>query len=129
MPDPRLVTAASRLLELTRAGKLRWAPEVPPKDAPGDWRPAAFSTQVAEGTLTIASDRSEGRYPYELRVTGPGGADLGRLESGQDAELWLGDREAEPWETTLHDLYAAARDSTVNADATLDAILDELGER
>jgi hypothetical protein len=84
---------------------------------------------VAGGTLTISSDKPEGRYPYTLRVKAAGGAEVAQLESGQDAELWLGDREAEPWETTLHDLYAAARASTVDADAALDAILDELRPR
>ena len=62
-------------------------------------------------------------------MSGVGGADVASVETGEDAEQWLGDREADPWETVLHDLYAAAREAAVDADATLDSVLDELRKR
>jgi hypothetical protein len=129
MPDQRLVDLASRLLELTRAGKVRWTPEAKPDEAPDEWQAASFSTVVADATVTVTSDSPDGRYPYRLRATGVGGAQVARLETGQDAEQWLGDREADPWESTLRDLYAAAREASVHADATLEAILEELQNR
>ena len=129
MADDRLQDLATRLLDLTRADKARWAAEAAPEDAPEDWQPRSFTTAVADATVTIASERPEGRYPYSLRVSGVGGADVASVETGEDAEQWLGDREADPWETVLHDLYAAAREAAVDADATLDSVLDELRKR
>ena len=129
MADDRLHAVATRLLELTRSDKARWAAEPAPDDAPEDWQPRAFTTAVADATVTIASAKAEGRYPYSLRVSGVGGTDVASIETGEDAEQWLGDREADPWEAVLHDLYAAAREAAVDADATLDAVLDELRKR
>jgi hypothetical protein len=43
-----------------------------------------------------------------------------------DAESWLGDREAEEWEDSLAKLHAAVRDSTLHSDTSVDAILRDL---
>jgi hypothetical protein len=127
--DDRLDDLASRLLELTKSDKARWTAEPAPDDAPEDWQPRSFTTAVADATVTIASEKPEGRYPFSLRVSGVGGTDVASIETGEDAEQWLGDREAEPWEAVLHDLYAAAREAAVDADATLDSVLGELRKR
>ena len=118
MPDERLVRIAERLLALTTEGKLRWQPAE-----------SGFSTRLASGSATVGAATAEGRYPYELRLQDGARGEVGRLVTGDDAELWLGDREADPWEATLHDLYAAARRSAVDADAAIAAMLDELERR
>ena len=122
MPDDRLVTIAQRLLTLTREGKLRWQPGGKPGDGPA----ASFGARLASGTAVVASSDPEGRYPYTLKLLDPHGAELGHLETGEDAERWLGDGEADPWEQTVCGLYAAARGV---AGGALDAMLTELENR
>ncbi len=121
MPDERLVSIARRLQALTAEGKLRWQPVR--EDA------AAFAARLGTGSATIRAADPQGRYPYRLELHDVHGAGVGALETGQDAERWLGDREADPWEVAVRDLYAAARGSAVKPDAALDAILDELENR
>jgi hypothetical protein len=130
VPDERLTSATLRLAELTRSGKLRWAPVAPSEDEQeGEPQASAFTTRLTSGAAVVSSAKPEGRYPYELRLTDASGMLIGRLETGQDAEQWLGDREAEPWEMALHDLYAIVRNAAVHADASLEAILSELDRR
>ena len=128
MPEQRLLTIADRLLELTRAGRLRWQPPARPRDAQEDWQPRSFSTRLPKGTVVIESDAPEGRYPYLLRVQDAVGQEVSRLETGHDAERFLGDREADPWEAKLHDLYAEARRSAVNPEVVLDALIEALDQ-
>ena len=130
VPDPRLTAATTSLAELTRSGKLRWAPVPPAKGDPdGESQARAFTTRLTSGAAVVSSAKPEGRYPYELRLTDPAGTEIGRLETGQDAEQWLGDREADPWEQAVCELYGAARAAAVRPDAALDAMLEELEGR
>ena len=128
MPDDRLLKIAERLLELTRSGRLRWQPAGRPKEAEDDWQPSTFSTRLPKGAVTIESADPAGRYPYLLRVQDAVGQEVSRLETGQDAERFLGDREADAWEASLHDLYAEARRSAVNPEAVLDALIEALDQ-
>lgn len=123
------MTIAGRLLALTRAGRQRWQATPRPGDAGEEWQPREFLTSLEHGTALISSRQPEGHFPYVLRVVGPGGQEAARLETGQDAESWLGDREADAWEQQLAGLYAAAREATLHSDAALDAILAELAAR
>lgn len=125
MPDERLLTIAQRLLALTGDAKLRWQPAGKPEDGPA----STFMTRLASGSAAITAATPQGRYPYELRLLDTARSEVGRVVTGDDAELWLGDREAEPWEVTLKDLYAAARGSAVDSDAALNAMLAELERR
>ena len=128
MPRDRLVAIAERLLDITRSGKLRWQPASRPKDAEDGWQPSSFSTRLPKGAVTIQSEDPQGRYPYELRVLDTAGQEVARLETGQDAERFLGDGEAEAWEQTLHDLYAEALRSAVNPEVVLDALIEALDQ-
>lgn len=128
MPQERLVTIASRLLDITKSGKLRWQPASRPKDADEGWQPASFSTRLPKGAVTVHSEDPEGRYPYELRVLDTAGQEVARLETGQDAERFLGDGEADPWEQTVRDLYAEARRSAVQPEVVLDAVIEALDQ-
>jgi hypothetical protein len=123
--DERLVTIAARLLERTTAGRQRWQATPRPKDAP-DGPPREFQTRLEHGTAVISSAHAEGRFPYVLRIIDPMGVEAAHLETGEDAESWLGDREAEGWEDSLAKLYAAIRDSTLHSDTSVDAILRDL---
>ena len=125
MPDDRLVAITERLLALTKEGKLRWQPAGKPGEGPA----SSFGARLASGTAVVASSDPDGRYPYSLRIFDDHGADLGRLETGEDAERWLGDGEADPWEQTVCGLYAAARGVAVAPEAALDAMLNELKSR
>lgn len=125
MADERLVTIAQRLLALTQEGKLRWQPAGKPAEGPA----SSFGARLASGTAVVASSDPEGRYPYSLRIFDDHGADLGRLETGEDAERWLGDGEADPWEQAVCGLYAEARKVAVAPEAALDKILTELKSR
>ena len=128
MTDQRLLTIADRLLALTKSGRLRWQPAVRPKDATDDWQPHSFTTRLPKGAVAIESDHPDGRYPYVLRVQDTVGQEVARLETGQDAERFLGDREAEPWEQAIHDLYAEAKRSAVNPEVVLDALIEALDQ-
>ena len=128
MPDDRLLKIAERLLELTRSGRLRWQPPARPKEAEEDWQPRTFSTRLPKGAVTVESGAPEGRYPYLLRVQDAVGQEVARLETGQDAEKFLGDREADAWEVTLRDVYAEARKSAVNPEVVLDALIEALDQ-
>lgn len=128
MPDDRLLKIAQRLLELTRSGRLRWQPPARPKDAEEDWQPRTFTTRLPKGAVSVESAAPEGRYPYLLRVQDTVGQEVARLETGQDAEKFLGDREADGWEVALHDVYAEARKSAVNPEVVLDALLEALDQ-
>ncbi len=128
MTDPRLLTIAERLLELTRSGRLRWQPAARPREAGEDWQPHSFTTRLPKGAVTVESAAPEGRYPYAMRVQDTVGQEVSRLETGQDAEKFLGDREADAWETTLHDVYAEARRSAVNPEVVLDALIEALDQ-
>ena len=128
MPDDRLLKIAERLLELTRSGRLRWQPPGRPKDADDDWQPRTFSTRLPKGAVSVESAAPEGRYPYLLRVQDAVGQEVARLETGQDAEKFLGDREADAWEVILHDVYAEARRSAVNPEVVLDSLLEALDQ-
>ena len=115
VPEERLRKIATRLLELTRSGRLRW-------------QPRSFTTRLPKGAVMVESAAPEGRYPYVLRVQDAVGQEVARLETGQDAEKFLGDREADPWETMLHDVYAEARRSAVNPEVVLDALIEALDQ-
>jgi hypothetical protein len=128
-PDPRLVTIGGRLLALTRAGRQRWQATPRPGDTGDEWQPREFQTGLEHGTALIASRDPEGHFPYVLRIVDPMGQEAARLETGQDAESWLGDREADAWEQGLADLYATAREATLHSEAAVDAILSELAAR
>ena len=128
MPDDRLVAIAERLLGLTRSGRLRWQAPARPRDAEEGWLPRAFSTRLPKGTVVIESEDPEGRYPYVLRVLDTVGQEVGRLETGHDAERFLGDGQADPWEQTIHELYAEARKSAVNPEVVLDALIEALDQ-
>jgi hypothetical protein len=128
MPDQRLLTIADRLLELTRSGRLRWQPPTRPKDAAEDWQPRAYSTRLPKGTVVVESEDPEGRYPYVLRVLDAVGQEVSRLETGQDAERFLGDREADAWEQSIHDLFGEARRSAVNPEVVLDSLIEALDQ-
>ena len=116
--DDRLIAIARRLTELTTEGKLRW-----------QGSGAEYSTALTTGKVVVSSDRPEGRYPYVMRVSDRTGAEIGVVETGHDAEQFLGDGEADPWELAVHDLYAAARASADGTSAGLDAIVAELERR
>ena len=128
MSDERLLTIAARLLDLTRTGKLRWQPPARPKDAPEDWQARSFTTRLPKGTVVVESADPEGRYPYVLRVQDTVGQEVARLETGQDAERFLGDREADDWEQSIHDLFAEAKRSAVNPEVVLDALIEALDQ-
>jgi hypothetical protein len=128
MPHDRLVTIAGRLLEVTRSGRLRWQPASRPKEPADDWQPRAFSTRLPKGTVVVESESPEGRYPYVLKVQDAVGQEVARLETGQDAERFLGDREADAWEQTVHDLFAEARRSAINPEVVLDALIEALDQ-
>lgn len=128
MSDDRVLKIAERLLEVTRSGKLRWQPGTRPKDAGEDWQPSSFGTRLPKGTVLVDSDSPEGRYPYVLRVLDTVGQEVSRLETGQDAERFLGDREADAWEQTVQELYAEARRSAVNPEVVLDALIEALDQ-
>lgn len=128
MTDPRLLTIAERLLEVTGAGRLRWQPAPRPKDAADDWQPRSFTTRLPKGAVTVESAAPEGRYPYVMRVQDTVGQEVSRVETGHDAERFLGDREADAWEATIHDLYAQARRSAVNPEVVLDALIEALDQ-
>jgi hypothetical protein len=125
MPDPRMLTVAERLLERTKAGRLRWQAASKPKDGPDDWKPTSFVTRLQHGSATVTSEAPEGRYPYELRLREPTGQHIGELATG-DEDAWLGDREPDASERALAELYSAARASALNTTASLDAIVEEL---
>jgi hypothetical protein len=125
-PDQRLVRIAARLRQRTKAGQQRWQAAPRPQDAGDDWRPRQFQTRLEHGTAIVSSEHPDGRFPYVLRIVDPVGLEAGRLETGEDAESWLGDREADEWERVLAELYAGVRDSTLHSDAAVDAILAEL---
>lgn len=129
MPDERVLLIAERLLGLTSSGRQRWQAVAPPEDADAEWVPAEFGTRLEQGGAVIESRTPEGRYPYRLVLYDLAGAEVGKVESGSDAESWLGDGEADAWEVTLKDLYAAARHTAVDADAALDGMLEELQRR
>jgi hypothetical protein len=128
MPHDRLVAIADRLLDLTRSGRLRWQAPARPRDAEDGWESRSFATRLPKGTVVVESAAAEGRYPYGFRVLDTAGAEVGRLETGQDAERFLGDGEADPWELTIHDLYAEARKSAVNPEAVLDSLIEALDQ-
>ena len=128
MSDERLLTIADRLLELTRSGRLRWQPPQRPRDAAEDWQPRSFVTRLPKGSVTVESADPDGRYPYVLRVQDTVGQEVSRLETGQDAERCLGDREADPWEQSIHDLYAEAKRSAVNPEVVLDSLIEALDQ-
>ncbi len=128
VPEERLLKIAERLLELTRSGRLRWQPPGRPKDADEDWQPRMFTTRLPKGAVSVESAAPEGRYPYLLRVQDAVGQEVARLETGQDAEKFLGDREADAWEVRLRDVYAEARRSAVNPEVVLDSLLEALDE-
>jgi hypothetical protein len=128
MPQERLVAIADRLLVVTRSGRLRWQPQARPKDAEEGWQPRSFSTRLPKGTVVVESEDPEGRYPYVLRVQDTVGQEVARMETGQDAERFLGDREAEAWEQAVHELYAEARKSAVNPEVVLDALIEALDQ-
>ena len=128
MPDDRLLKIAQRLLELTRSGRLRWQPAPRPKEAEDDWQPQAFGTRLPKGSVSVESSSPEGRYPYVLRVQDAVGQEVARLETGHDAEKFLGDREADAWEAMLHDVYAEARKSAVNPEVVLDSLIEALDQ-
>ena len=125
MPDDRLLAIAHRLLALTQEGKLRWQPTGNPADGPA----ASFGARLGSGSAVVGSSDPDGRYPYTLRLLDVHGSELGLLETGEDAERWLGDGEADPWEQTVCRLYAAAREGAVGSDSALDTILSELENR
>ena len=127
-PDDRLLKIVDRLLELTRSGRLRWQPPARPKDAPDDWQPRSFATRLPKASVLIESEDPSGRYPYLLRVQDTVGQEVARLETGQDAERFLGDREADPWEASVHDLYAEAKRSAVNPEVVLDSLVEALDQ-
>lgn len=129
MADARVQSIAEHLLGITKSGKQRWLAVAPSKDAPQDWQPAEFATRLEQGGAAIESRKAEGRYPYKLSLFDLSGAEVGSLETGSDAESWLGDGEADAWEITLCDLYAAARGTAVDTDAALDGMLSELQRR
>ena len=122
------MTIAERLLDLTRSGRLRWQPTARPRDAEEDWQPHTFSTRLPKGTVVVESADPEGRFPYLLRVQDTVGQEVARLETGQDAERFLGDREADAWEQSIHDLYAEAKRSAVNPEVVLDAVIEALDQ-
>jgi hypothetical protein len=128
MPHERLVTIADRLLTITRSGRLRWQPGARPKDAEDGWQPRTFSTRLPKGTVVVESADPDGRYPYVLRVLDTVGQEVARLETGQDAERFLGDREADAWEQAVADLFAEARKSAVNPEVVLDALIEALDQ-
>jgi hypothetical protein len=128
MPQDRLIAIADRLLGLTRSGRLRWQAPARPRDAGDDWQPRSFSTRLPKGTVVVESEDPDGRYPYLMRVQDTVGQEVARLETGQDAERFLGDREADAWEQTVHDLYAEARKSAVNPEVVLDALIEALDQ-
>ena len=128
MPEDRLLRIAERLLELTRSGRLRWQPSGRPEETEDDWQPRTFATRLPKGAVSVESAAPEGRYPYLLRVQDAVGQEVARLETGQDAEKFLGDREADAWETTLRDVYAEARKSAVNPEVVLDALIEALDQ-
>lgn len=128
MPRDRLITIADRLLGLTRGGRLRWQPAARPKDADETWQPSSFSTRLPKGAVVIESSAPAGRYPYLIRALDTAGQEVARLETGQDAERFLGDREADPWERTVADLYAEAKRSAVNPEVVLDALIEALDQ-
>jgi hypothetical protein len=128
MPHDRLVTIAQRLLDLTKAGRLRWQPMARPEGEEGEWQSSEFATRLPKGTVVVDSADAPGRYPYGMKVLDTAGAEVARLETGQDAERFLGDGEADPWEVTIHDLYAEARRSAVNPEVVLDAVIEALDQ-
>jgi hypothetical protein len=128
MPHDRLVTIAQRLLDLTKAGRLRWQPMARPEGEEGEWQSSEFATRLPKGTVVVDSADAQGRYPYGMKVLDTAGAEVARLETGQDAERFLGDGEADPWEVTIHDLYAEARRSAVNPEVVLDAVIEALDQ-
>ena len=128
MPHERLLTIADRLLDLTKGGRLRWQPGVRPKDAEEGWQPRSFSTRLPKGTVVVESADPEGRFPYLLRVQDTVGQEVARLETGQDAERFLGDREADAWEQKVADLYGEAKRSAVNPEVVLDALIEALDQ-
>ena len=129
MPDERVLDIAERLLALTTAGRQRWTAVAAPEEADDDWQPNEFATRMEQGGAVVGSRAPDGRYPYSLTLYDLAGVEIGRLETGSDAESWLGDGRADAWEVTLCDLYAAARDSAVDVDAALDGMLAELQRR
>ena len=128
MPEDRLLKIADRLLELTRSGRLRWQPAARPKEAGEDWQPSTFGTRLPKGAVTVESDDPAGRYPYLMRVQDAVGQEVSRLQTGHDAEKFLGDREADPWEVTLRELYGEARKSAVNPEVVLDSLIEALDQ-
>ena len=116
--DERLIDIARRLTELTRDGKLRW-----------QGSGTEYGTSLQSGKVVVTANRPEGRYPYVLRVSDRTGTEVGAVETGQDAEQFLGDGEAEPWEVAICELYAAARESADARSAGIEAILAELARR
>ena len=129
MPDDRVLAIAARLLQLTTAELQRWQAVAPPEDAEPEWMPAEFGTRMELGGAVISSRAPEGRYPYDFALYDLAGVEVGRLETGSDADSWFGDGEADAWEVVLQDLYAAARASAVDVDAALDGMLSELQRR
>jgi hypothetical protein len=128
LPDDRLLKIAERLLELTGSGRLRWQPSGRPEEGEENWQPRTFGTRLPKGSVTVESADPAGHYPFVLRVQDAIGQEVARMETGQDAEKFLGDREADPWEATLHDLYAAARKSAVDPEVVLDSLIEALDQ-
>lgn len=128
MPEERLLKIVDRLLELTRAGRLRWQPPARPKDAPEDWLPRSFATRLPKASVMVESEHPSGRYPYVVRVQDTVGQEVGRLETGQDAERFLGDREADAWEQAVHELYAEAKRSAFAPEVVLDSLIEALDQ-
>jgi hypothetical protein len=127
MPDARMLTVAEKLLERTTAGRLRWQAAARPKDAGDDWEPSSFVTRLQHGAVTVSSESSEGRFPYELHLRDPTGQHIGELAT-DDEDAWLGDREPDAWERALAELYSFARGSALNTTASLDAVVAELSD-
>lgn len=128
MSHDRLITIADRLLGITQSGRLRWQPGARPKDAEDGWQPRSFSTRLPKGTVVVESADPDGRFPYSLRVLDTAGQEVARMETGHDAERFLGDGEADPWEQTVADLFAQARKSAVNPEVVLDALIEALDQ-
>ena len=106
-PESPMVRLATGLVAATLQNKAEWE----------HLSSTTFALDTPGGYVTISSTDGDGAQPYRLSLTTKTGDPMDDLES-----TWVGSR-ARYWNPVLQDLYVVAKNSALQIDDTVDAIL------
>lgn len=112
-----LAEFAETLLVRTRSGRMRWTPSPDLK---------SFLFEGSRAVVSIRSNDGDGTWPFVLELIDPALGVVESLMSGW-ASGEYGD-EAQPWNATLDDLYAAARSNALDLEAIMTSLLADVDE-